>query len=168
MEPLTHARTAPAAAARTLLIACCDAQLDPARLAGAEPGTCLELRTFGNVVPPYRPHRVTAEAATIAYATEILGVAEIVVLGHSGCGAVAALQPGGLRIRGFDAWWWLTRSGNTAPPGPEDPGLTHLRVQVGKLLRYPKIKRRLAEGRLTLRAHYADQDAITTLEPPHA
>ncbi|ROO86117.1 carbonic anhydrase [Actinocorallia herbida] len=174
MEPLTHAqtRTTDAAAARptTLIIACCDAQLDPARLAGAAPGSCLELRTFGNVVPPYRPHRVTAEAATIAYATEILGVQEIVVVGHSGCGAVAALQPGGLSLRAFDAWWWLTRSGNTGRgrAATDDPGRAHLRLQVAKLLRYPKIKRRLTERRLDLRAYYADPASGTAelLEPP--
>src|SRR5690242_9961617 len=70
-----------------LFIACSDARVSPAFLTGARPGQLFELRNVGNVVPPHRPGRPTGEAATIEYAVCVLGVTDIVVCGHSDCGA---------------------------------------------------------------------------------
>lgn len=135
-----------------LFIACSDARVSPAFLTGARPGQLFELRNVGNVVPPHRPGRPTGEAATIEYAVCVLGVTDIVVCGHSDCGAVRTLRPGGLSISAFTTWWWLTRTNQRprrpAAPTPADPGQLHLLAQLEKLRRYPKVARGLAHGRL--------------------
>ena len=45
-----------------------------------------------NIVPPYAPGRPSAEAATVEYAVEVLGVTDVVVCGHSHCGAMQGLM----------------------------------------------------------------------------
>lgn len=151
-----HVRTGPNATAtqrpEALFIACSDARVSPAFLTGAQPGQLFELRNVGNVVPPHRPGRPSGEAATIEYAVGVLGVTDIVVCGHSDCGAVRTLRPGGLSISAFTTWWWLTRTNKRSRPSATepsvDPGHLHLLAQLEKLRRYPKIARGLAQGRL--------------------
>ncbi|MCZ9341796.1 carbonic anhydrase, partial [Streptomyces sp. TRM76130] len=77
-----------------LFITCSDSRVVPALITGARPGQLFELRTAGNVVPPYTAERPTGEAATIEYAVQVLGVDDIVVCGHSHCGAVGAMVRG--------------------------------------------------------------------------
>ncbi|HEU5027992.1 MAG TPA: carbonic anhydrase [Spirillospora sp.] len=151
-HPRTGTSTAAPQRPEALFIACSDARVSPAFLTGARPGQLFELRNVGNVVPPHRPGRPTGEAATIEYAVGVLGVTDIVVCGHSDCGAVRTLRPGGLSISAFTTWWWLTRtnqrSRQTAAAAPADPGQLHLLAQLEKLRRYPKVARGLAHGRL--------------------
>ncbi|MFV2070310.1 MAG: carbonic anhydrase [Pirellulales bacterium] len=73
-----------------LFITCSDSRIDPSLLTQTDPGELFILRNAGNIVPP---HGVLhgGEAATIEYAVNILRVADIVVCGHSHCGAMAGL-----------------------------------------------------------------------------
>lgn len=81
-----------------LFITCSDSRVVPSLFTGARPGQLFELRTAGNAVPPYGAAAVApnSEAATIEYAVCVLNVPDIVVCGHSHCGAVGA------RVRGDD------------------------------------------------------------------
>ncbi|CAM5466115.1 hypothetical protein SGLAM104S_07568 [Streptomyces glaucescens] len=78
----------------TRIITCSDSRVVPALITGARPGELFELRTAGNIVPPYASAHPTSEAATIEYAVEVLGVKGIVVCGHSHCGASGAMVRG--------------------------------------------------------------------------
>lgn len=73
-----------------LLITCSDSRIDPSLLTQTEPGELFILRTAGNIVPPYGAVE-GGEAATIEYAVSVLKVKDIVVCGHSHCGAMGAL-----------------------------------------------------------------------------
>src|SRR5215207_6624238 len=88
------ARLAQGQSPQALFITCSDSRVVPALITGARPGELFELRTAGNIVPPYASEHPTSEAATIEYAVEVLGVNDIVVCGHSHCGAVGALVRG--------------------------------------------------------------------------
>jgi carbonic anhydrase len=59
-------------------------------LTQAQPGDLFILRNAGNLVPPYGTS-IGGEAATIEFAVAGLGVKDIIVCGHSDCGAVKAL-----------------------------------------------------------------------------
>jgi carbonic anhydrase len=74
----------------TLLITCSDSRIQPDVITGAEPGELFILRNIGNIVPPHGWGQTGAEAV-IEYATVALGVHDIVVCGHSHCGAMKAL-----------------------------------------------------------------------------
>ncbi len=76
---------------RTMLIACCDSRVDPIQLFTGEPGDFFVVRNVANLVPPSVPdRRHHGTSAAVEFAVNQLGVAHIVVLGHSGCGGVSA------------------------------------------------------------------------------
>lgn len=73
-----------------LFITCSDSRIDPSLLTQTEPGELFILRNAGNIVPPYGAVE-GGEAATIEYAVAVLGVKDIIVCGHSHCGAMGGL-----------------------------------------------------------------------------
>lgn len=69
------------------ILACSDARVPPSLLFGQEAGSSFVVRVAGNSATP-------DVVASLTYAVEVLGVDLVVVLGHTGCGAVtAALSP---------------------------------------------------------------------------
>ncbi len=73
-----------------LFITCSDSRINPNLLTQTGPGDLFILRNAGNIVPPYGAGG-GGEAATIEYAVSNLGVTDIIVCGHSRCGAMGAL-----------------------------------------------------------------------------
>ncbi len=75
-----------------VFITCSDSRIDPGLLTQTRPGDLFTLRNVGNIVPA-SGDSLTEESA-IEYAVEVLGVRNIIVCGHSHCGAMQALlQP---------------------------------------------------------------------------
>lgn len=73
----------------TLFITCSDSRVVPHLITDTQPGDLFIVRNIGNVVP-----KVTlpgGTAAAVEYAVEVLGVQNIVVCGHTLCGAMRAL-----------------------------------------------------------------------------
>jgi len=77
-----------------LFIGCADSRVVPEMLTQQGPGELFVVRNAGNIVPPYSlyPGGVTA---SIEYGIAVLGIPDIVICGHSGCGAMTAIQRGG-------------------------------------------------------------------------
>lgn len=73
-----------------LFITCADSRIDPNLLTQTEPGELFVLRNAGNVVPP-ADAPVNGEGATIEYAVRHLRVRDIILCGHSQCGAMQGL-----------------------------------------------------------------------------
>lgn len=83
-------RLAKGQAPETLFITCADSRIDPCLLTQSAPGELFILRNAGNLVPPYGAVR-GGEAATIEFAIAGLGVKDVIVCGHSHCGAMKGL-----------------------------------------------------------------------------
>ncbi|GAA3786421.1 carbonic anhydrase [Streptomyces phyllanthi] len=159
-RPEEFARLAEGQSPDVLFITCSDSRVVPALITGARPGELFELRTAGNIVPPYASGRPTGEAATIEYAVEVLGVRDVVVCGHSHCGAVGAL------VRGDDLTAvpavrdWLAHAADepeaedSADPTVAEAVQSHVLAQLLRLRSYPCVEQRLAAGRLRLRGWY--------------
>lgn len=78
---------------RAMVISCCDSRVDAATLFSAEPGDLFAVRDVAALVPPCSEDgALHGVSAAIEYAVTALHVAHIVVLGHSGCGGVAACR----------------------------------------------------------------------------
>lgn len=73
-----------------LFITCSDSRINPNLLTQTDPGELFIMRNAGNIVPPYGAVR-GGEAATIEYAVCVLKVKDIIICGHSLCGAMAAI-----------------------------------------------------------------------------
>ena len=70
-----------------LFITCSDSRIDPNLLTQTQPGELFIMRNAGNIVPPYGAV-YGGESATIEYAISVLNIADIIVCGHSHCGAM--------------------------------------------------------------------------------
>ena len=73
----------------TLFITCSDSRIDPNLLTRSRPGDLFILRNAGNIIPPHGAGG--GEAATIEFAVAGLGVKDIIVCGHTHCGAMKGL-----------------------------------------------------------------------------
>ena len=79
-----------------LFITCSDSRIDPSLLTQTKPGELFILRNAGNIVPPSGAVS-GGEAATIEYAVAVLKVKDVIICGHSLCGAMdGLLHPGHL------------------------------------------------------------------------
>ena len=168
---LTHGQQ-PAA----LFVTCSDSRVIPALFTGAQPGELFELRTAGNVVPPFHPESTCAVAATLQYAVEVLDVSDVVVCGHTHCGAVRALIEStpldGLPL--VQRWLAAARRPGNPPRGRrltasaklEHEVQEHLRIQLDHLSTYPFVRQRLHTGRLRLHGwvYAIDTGAVTTYQ----
>ncbi|MCE0488666.1 carbonic anhydrase [Pantoea sp. Mb-10] len=75
---------------KALFISCSDSRLVPELVTQQEPGQLFVIRNAGNIVPPFGPEP-GGVSATIEYAVLALGVSEIIICGHSNCGAMNAI-----------------------------------------------------------------------------
>ena len=74
----------------TLFITCSDSRINPNLITQTGPGELFILRNVGNLVPRYDEH-LGSTAAAIEFAVAALKVKDIVICGHSNCGAMQAL-----------------------------------------------------------------------------
>lgn len=72
---------------KALFITCSDSRIDPNLLTDSEPGELFICRNAGNIVPPHTS-ATGGTTASIEYAVSVLGVADIIICGHSDCGAM--------------------------------------------------------------------------------
>jgi carbonic anhydrase len=146
----------------TLFITCSDSRIVPELLTQTGPGAMFVLRNAGNLVPPYSAE-LGGEAATIEYAVKALKVQEIVVCGHSHCGAVTGVLRPEL-LHGLPAVTkWLThaeriRDEILEQSGAVDPGddmltaaiKSNVLVQLDHLRTYPGVAEAEMNGELSL------------------
>ncbi len=144
----------------TLFIACSDSRVEPALLTQSEPGDMFVIRNAGNIVPAYavQPGGVSA---SVEYAVAGLNVRDIVICGHSNCGAMTAVATcqcldhmpavaewlehaaGARRIS-------LARPHATDRERVDDMVRENVIEQLAHLRTHPSVAQALAEGRLDL------------------
>jgi len=78
---------------KALWFGCSDSRVIPERILGAVSGDVFVVRNVANIVPPC-DSASTSTGAAIEYAVQALGIEEIVVCGHEGCGGMQALMKG--------------------------------------------------------------------------
>jgi carbonic anhydrase len=75
---------------RALFITCSDSRIDPNLITQTKPGELFIMRNVGNIIPPYGSTN-GGEGAAIEYAVQALGLKDIILCGHSDCGAMRGL-----------------------------------------------------------------------------
>ncbi|ALV33524.1 carbonic anhydrase [Streptomyces sp. CdTB01] len=159
------ARLAQGQQPQALFISCSDSRVIPSMFTGARPGDLFELRTAGNIVPPYQGQTACGVAGSLEFAVHALQVPDIILCGHSHCGAVQGL----LREQNVQTMplvrRWLAKAGHRTRPdepwqtqglGEDTAAATqrHVLTQLEHLRSYPFIARRLESGRLRLHGWY--------------
>ncbi|MFI6642603.1 carbonic anhydrase [Streptomyces sp. NPDC050504] len=148
------ARLATHHAPHTLFIGCSDARVVPELITGTEPGDLFVIRTAGNLVPAHTPG-ADGIAASIEYAVAVLGVRDVVVCGHSACGAMTAIAEGHDLSGAPAVATWLRHAdasrARTATRG-DVPALVRQNVlaQLANLATHPSVAHALAAEEVAL------------------
>ena len=75
---------------RVLFVTCSDSRIDPTLLTQTDPGELFIIRNAGNLIPTYGA-AIGGSTATLEYGVSVLQVKDIIVCGHTDCGAMNAL-----------------------------------------------------------------------------
>ncbi|WFB11902.1 carbonic anhydrase [Streptomyces sp. LX-29] len=140
-----------------LFIGCSDARVVPELITQREPGELFVIRTAGNLVPRYAgaDGAVTGDggvAASVEYAVAVLGVTDIVVCGHSGCGAMTALAEAHDLTALPAVAGWLRHAAAARREAVTVAALVreNVRAQLAHLATHPAVTDALARGALAL------------------
>lgn len=147
---------------RALFITCSDSRIDPNLLTHTEPGELFIIRNAGNIIPPYGAAN-GGEGAAIEYAVVALGIRQIIVCGHSNCGAMKGLlQIGALAEEMPLVYEWLKHAEATRRLIKEnyqgysgedllDAAIEeNVLTQIENLRTYPVIHSKLHKGEITI------------------
>jgi len=143
---------------QALVITCSDSRVDPELLTMSGPGDIFVERNPGNLVPPYRDDERVSVSASVEFAVTLLGVRDVVVCGHTNCGAVAALLAPDT-VAGVPAVArWLEHGKPALSRLSRDSDVDILRqlteanvvTQLEHLRTHPSVARGLSAGTLTL------------------
>ena len=154
----------------TLFIGCSDSRVIPNLVTQTIPGELFVVRNIGNLVPHYMEVSETflATSAVIEYAVLQLNVDNIVVCGHSNCGGCAALyQEEELEhLPHTKIWLRLAAKVKEIVEGKiaeneialekrsEYTEKMNVLEQLGHLMKYPYVRKRVDEGRLNVMGWY--------------
>jgi carbonic anhydrase len=151
---------------RVLFITCSDSRVAPNLMTNADLGDLFVIRNAGNIIPPYGAAN-GGEGAAVEYAIQALDIQQIVVCGHSHCGAMKGLlQLGELEATMPLVYDWLKHAEatrrlvieNYATAGHTKEELLEIAVaenvltQIENLKTYPVIHSRLFRNKLKLYA----------------
>ena len=158
--------------ADTLFISCADSRVVPDLLASTHPGDLFTMRNVGNLIPPATDEGAStgdvSEASAIEYAVLVLNVGNVVVCGHSECGAMKAIVAPDPKLKAPNLERWLhharTALFRLKHEGPLDPALKphdqlsqlNVLVQLEHLMTYPIVRQRVAAGELALSGWWFD------------
>lgn len=157
-EALTHGQKP-----RALFITCSDSRIDPSLVTQSKPGDLFIMRNAGNIVPPYGASN-GGEEATVEYALLALSVENIIVCGHSHCGAMQGLmsREGMEGLPSVSRWLEHAHAARLVvrerhpdlqgEPLIVEAGRANVLVQLANLRTHPAVALRLAQGRLQLHA----------------
>lgn len=150
---------------RALFIGCCDSRVVPDMLMDTRPGELFIVRNVGNFVPPFEADEgLHGVSAAIEFAVLVLGVSDIIVCGHSHCGAVRALydrpDPATPHI---NRWLELGRDARVEGDIDEDmlrrTEQRSVLLQLSRLLTFDVVRERVESGSIALHGwHYIIED----------
>lgn len=153
---------------KALMISCADSRIVPELILQAEPGDLFVTRNAGNIVPPFAQMNGGVSSA-VEYAVLALGVTDIIVCGHSGCGAMEALlKPGALdEMPNVAAWLRHSHAAqgvvkNCYPDLTEHRDrlraltLENIVCQLAHLRTHPSVAAAIARGQIALHGWYVD------------
>ena len=169
---LRFRQLAHAQAPDTFFISCSDSRVIPDLIASADPGDLFTVRNVGNLVPcataDGRSTGDVSEASAIEYALLVLNVKNIVVCGHSECGAMKAVIAGKSQPGAPNLDQWLCHAhGAAARLARETPSSLELKphdrlsqlnvlAQIEHLSTYEIVRDRVASGTLSLSGWWFD------------
>jgi carbonic anhydrase len=152
---------------RALMISCADSRVVPEIITQAGPGELFVCRNAGNIVPPFSQANGGVSSA-VEYAVIALGVRDIIVCGHSDCGAMKAFSnPDALaQMPNVAAWLRHAHAAHSVvcsayhdlddASAARALALENVVVQLNHLRTHPSVASAVAKGELTLHGWFFD------------
>lgn len=157
---------------RAMVIACCDSRVTATEVFAGRTGEFFVHRNIAALVPRHQPDATQrGTSATVEYAVVTLGVEHLIVMGHRGCGGIAAFgamvagRPGAPAPDSFVAHWLsILDAGRVSraaedPVTPVDPGALEraaVLVSLENLMSFPFVRAAVEAERLQLHALWKD------------
>jgi len=158
-EQLSHGQNP-----RFLFITCSDSRVDPNLITQMQVGELFVIRNAGNMIPPFGAAN-GGEGAALEYALHALGIEQIIICGHSYCGAMKGL----LKLDNLEkkmplVYDWLhhaeatrrlIRENYSNLQGDELLDVTiaeNVLTQIENLRTYPVVRSKLYQGKLVISA----------------
>lgn len=149
----------------TFFISCSDSRVVGTLITQTNPGELFQMKNAGQIIFPFESQDFSSKA-TIEYALKVLAIKNIVVCGHSDCGAVKAL----ISMKNEDVKPLQEESAiscylkSAYPKGllfkPEEPLdniiKNHVKNQCQSLLSFPYIREALEKGELNIEGWFYD------------
>lgn len=152
---------------KALMISCADSRVVPEHIMQAEPGDLFVCRNAGNIVPPFATQN-GGVSSTVEFAVVALGVRDIIVCGHSDCGAMKALVHEEALAGMPNVAAWLRHSHaaqkvarESYPDMPDDErirtvSLENVVIQLAHLRTHPSVAAGIARGEIALHGWFVD------------
>jgi carbonic anhydrase len=152
---------------KALMISCADSRIVPEHVMQADPGDLFVCRNAGNIVPPFAQMN-GGVSSTVEYAVAALQVRDIIVCGHSDCGAMKAVAEPHLCHDMPNVAAWLRHSSAAArvvrDAYPEMTNaelvraisLENVVAQLAHLRTHPSVAAMIARGEMSLHGWFVD------------
>jgi carbonic anhydrase len=157
LDELSHGQTP-----KVLFITCSDSRLAPTLMTNTDLGDLFVIRNAGNIVPPYGAAN-GGEGASIEYAIHALGIEQVIICGHSHCGAMKGLlQIGSLEEEMPLVYNWLRHAEATRRTVVDNYSdcskdellevaiAENVLTQIENLKTYPVVRSRMMQGKLQI------------------
>ena len=160
-------------APKVMVVACCDARVDPAIVTDCDPGDLFVVRNVANLVPPFEEGGgYHGTSAALEFAVRCLHVEHVIVMGHARCGGIRALL-GDIRFEAgagqfITPWMSIVEEARNEVAADHRQGDAEaralaceqaaVRVSLDNLLSFPFVREAVAAGRLQLHGWYFDLD----------
>ncbi|KAA0023446.1 SulP family inorganic anion transporter [Antrihabitans cavernicola] len=166
----------------SLFLTCADSRVMPNIITGTGPGDLFTVRNVGNLIPSNRAD--SSIEAALAFGIDELGVSSVVVCGHSGCGAMNALDGGACEpdwdgdpavgewlrharttMTNFASGHPVARAAEDAGFAPIDRlGMVNVATQLQTLTRHPVVGPAYSDGRVRLVGLFFDIATAQVIE----
>ena len=154
---------------KTLVVACCDARVDPALILDCAPGDLFVIRNVANLVPPAENlGHYHGTSAALEFGVRKLKVEHLIVLGHAHCGGIRALLEGDVQKEDVFISEWMgiadaAREQVSLELAGASSAVRHraceqqtILVSLANLMTFSWIRERVEQGSLALHGWYFD------------
>jgi carbonic anhydrase len=154
---------------KTMVVACCDARVDPAIVLDCAPGDLFVIRNVANLVPPAenRNSGRHGTSAALEFGVRNLGIEHIIVLGHAQCGGIRSLFSGSGETGSYiNSWMRMAEQVHAEvlrdlPASSVNEQMTAceqraILVSLDNLMTFSWVRERVESGALALHGWYFD------------
>ncbi|MFI4938548.1 MAG: carbonic anhydrase [Candidatus Berkiellales bacterium] len=155
MQYLSHRGQEP----EIMVVACCDARVDPALILQCDPGDLFVVRNVANIVPPFEKDEAHhGTSAALEFGIRLLKVKHLILLGHSQCGGIHALLNSSASNHNdfISNWVSIIKTSDQEQLSADDCAKLALQQSYQNCMTFPWIKENIEQNNLTLHLWFFD------------